>query len=165
MKQNIAIVISLVLVLLLFVFGGKIAGSNAGGEGSASANVDRLPRELCVNHDSTISMHIHPELTIFVDDESVPIPANIGIDEACMRALHTHDATGEIHIEYPETHDFTLGDFFANWGQSFSATQLFEHVADEEFGLRMTVDGKESSEFENLVLTDGQKIVIYFEAM
>jgi hypothetical protein len=46
------------------------------------------------------------------------VPANIGIDEQAgyLTSLHTHDATGIIHVESPTRRSFNLGDFFDVWG-------------------------------------------------
>lgn len=121
-----------------------------------------IARNTCVEHGSTISMHIHPQLSIVVDGENVEIPANIGIAEDCMRAIHTHDATGTIHLEFPTQFDFTLADFFANWGETFNEGQILDHTSDEWHDVVMTVDGVVSTDYENLILKDDQKIVIEY---
>ena len=117
----------------------------------------------CVEHSAGLSMHIHPELEIYVNNEHVTIPANIGIDPTCMKAIHTHDDTGKIHLEYPEQYDFKLGDFFTVWGKSFNKNQLLDKTVDDTHTLTMTVDGQPSTEFENLIMKDGQKIVIRYD--
>ncbi|HEX9034562.1 MAG TPA: hypothetical protein VF834_22180 [Streptosporangiaceae bacterium] len=63
--------------------------------------------------------HIHAHLAIFVNGAQRQIPALIGIPSgsSCLYWLHTHSADGIIHIESPVQHVFTLGDFFAEWGQ------------------------------------------------
>lgn len=77
--------------------------------------------------------HIHAHLAIYHDGESVQVPYGIGIGEpwgvepttegpfvvrgSCFSWLHTHTGDGIIHIESPVTRTFTLGDFFAVWGQ------------------------------------------------
>ena len=120
-------------------------------------------RDLCVNHGAGISMHIHPLLEIYIEDEQVFVPPNIGIDAQCMRALHTHEGTGKIHVEYPEPYEFTLGDFFAVWRQPFNKDQIFDYVPGDTHQIRMTVDGVENTDYEDLVLEDLQQIVIYYE--
>lgn len=117
----------------------------------------------CVTHGSSISMHIHPKLTIEIDGSSFPIPANVGISPSCMMVLHTHDGSGVIHVEYPIQQDFTLGNFFSNWGKNFSQNQIFEKSVGEGSTLSMTVDGQPNSDFENLILRDDQDIVIKYE--
>ncbi len=131
--------------------------------GASMSSKNFSPRTQCVEHSVGLSMHIHPMLSIFVDDQPVTVPANIGIEPTCMRAIHTHDETGKIHIESPTAYDFYLGDFFANWGQPFSATQLMDKTVDDTHTLSVTVDGQPNTEFDKLKLADGQQIVIRYE--
>src|SRR3954469_16580034 len=64
-------------------------------------------------------IHIHQHLVIYDRGKAVDIPAFIGIPQVarCIYWLHTHTPDGIIHIEAPVDRSFTLGDFFAVWGQ------------------------------------------------
>ena len=42
----------------------------------------------------------------------------------CLYWLHTHNATGVIHVESPVQRVYTLGQFFDIWGQPLSTTQV-----------------------------------------
>lgn len=121
------------------------------------------PRNQCVEHSIGLSMHIHPEVEIIIDGEKRPIPTDIGIAPNCMKALHTHDESGQLHVEYPTPQDFKLADFFAVWGQPFNQNQILDKTADAEHKISMSVDGQPSQEFERLILKDQQKIQIKFE--
>lgn len=117
---------------------------------------------------STSGLHWHPHLTIVVKGERVPIPSNIGVGpqhrgmptfepQMGMTAMHTHDETGIIHLEFPgrvRKQDLKLGNFFQIWGKDFN-----------EFGssVTMTVNGKENAELENYEMKDGDKIEIRYE--
>jgi hypothetical protein len=84
--------------------------------------------------------HVHTHLTIFVNGKAKKIPYGIGIpgqqptEEAtgpfvetgtCFYWLHTHAYDGIIHIESPSTSTtFQLSQFFAEWGQPLSTTQV-----------------------------------------
>ncbi len=72
--------------------------------------------------------HIHSHLSIFVDGVARAVPGNIGIIENnttdCHYYVHTHDRSGKIHIEPPVATTFTLGQFFALWGEPLSATNV-----------------------------------------
>ena len=68
--------------------------------------------------------HEHAHLTIVVRGQLRPVPANIGITATQICWLHTHDATGIIHIEANDPRTLTLGDFFAVWRQPLSATVI-----------------------------------------
>lgn len=141
----------------VLVFGG-IIGLAVNGQKNFK------PREQCVQHSVSLSMHIHPVISIFVDNQPVAIAANIGVDPTCMKAIHTHDESGTLHVEYPTQHDFTLGDFFANWGQPFNSSQLMDKIVNDTHAITMTVDGEPNSEFEKLIFKDGQKIEIHYKA-
>ena len=114
--------------------------------------------------DMATQYHIHPNLKVVVSGEVIDVPQNIGIDftRNCMSALHTHESNGKIHVESPVKKDFTLGDFFYNWNEIFNKDQIFDYQVDAEHGIKMTVDGVESKEFENLVFQDKQQIVIEY---
>lgn len=108
--------------------------------------------------------HIHPSLSVYASGEQIPIPVNIGIDPARpleqMAGLHTHDQSGLIHVE--NAAEPTLGQFFAIWGVRFSADGLGPYEADGDQRVRMWVDGKPSEEFGDLVLEDGQEVVVAY---
>jgi hypothetical protein len=72
-----------------------------------------------------LESHYHAHLTLLRDGTHVQVPAYIGIDfkHQCLYWLHTHDATGIMHIESPDTRTYTLGEFFDVWGQPLSKTQ------------------------------------------
>jgi hypothetical protein len=72
-----------------------------------------------------LETHYHAHLALLANGRSVKVPALIGIDlqHQCLYWLHTHDATGVMHIESPDTRTYTLGEFFDVWGQPLSATQ------------------------------------------
>jgi hypothetical protein len=66
-------------------------------------------------------IHIHAHVTIYINGKRIPIPAHIGIaaDGSCLYWLHTHDASGIIHIEAPVGSSFTFGNFLDIWRQQF----------------------------------------------
>lgn len=117
---------------------------------------------LCTT-DMATQFHIHPILTIVINGEAQIIPANIGIRPTCMNSLHTHDISGAIHVESPEMRDFTLADFFAVWGKTFTKDQILDSVVDGTHVIRETVNGKGVTDFENTILYDKEEIVISYE--
>lgn len=76
------------------------------------------------------ALHIHQHLTITVDGTAVPVPADIGIDQAAQKlsAIHTHDASGVIHVESPEIRAFHLGQVFAEWNVRLSPGTVGPYV-------------------------------------
>jgi hypothetical protein len=67
-------------------------------------------------------IHIHQHLDVFVNGKHEPVPASIGIyDGQFLTELHTHDATGIMHVESPTKREFDLGQFFGVWGVRLDA--------------------------------------------
>jgi hypothetical protein len=69
------------------------------------------------------AQHTHQHLDLYVDGRQVTIPTDIGINRTAgfLSPIHTHDATGIIHVESPVVRNFTLGEFFDVWGVRFDA--------------------------------------------
>lgn len=62
------------------------------------------------------TFHIHSHLDIFVDTKHIDVPGGIGIEgNTCLYWLHTHASDGVIHIEAPQSKDFTLSQFLDVW--------------------------------------------------
>ena len=104
--------------------------------------------------DMATQFHIHPNLTIIIKDVQLEVPANTGISNGCMNAIHTHDNSGTLHVESPEKRDFTLSDFFAVWGKDINS-----------FGtnVKMTVNGQENTELEDYIMQDKDRIELRYE--
>lgn len=128
--------------------------------GSSGEDTAFDPTNSCVTHSG--GMHIHSELRIVINGEAQEIPANIGVSPGCMRPIHTHDATGKLHNEFPQHRNFTLGEFFKIWDKTFSSSQILDYTADETHKIRMTVNGEDNADFDNLILKDGDKIEIRY---
>ena len=139
---------------IAFIGGSIYALAQLGGRGS--------PLQVCVNHTGTGS-HIHTDLQVIIDGNVQQIPANVGIGGTCMRPVHTHDASGKIHVEFPSKHDFTLGDFFTLWAKPFDATHLMDKVVDDTHEIIMTVNGQPSNDFRNHVIRDEEKITLQYQ--
>ncbi len=123
---------------------------------------DNLPAsEINIGSHQNIALHIHSDLKILIDGQENLIPANIGVSTGIMRPLHTHDSTGEIHIEGPYKRDFRIGEFFQIWGMTFNSTCIFENCTDKG-ELKMLVNGQENSQFDNYVMRDNDEIRIEF---
>jgi hypothetical protein len=126
---------------------------------------ERTTREIATTCDPEMGQifHIHPILEIVINGEKIEVPANIGVEETCMTALHTHTPDGVIHVESPEKRDFTLADFFAVWEQPFSRDEILAYKADDQHHIRVTINGREVDTYENTVLRDQDQILVSFE--
>ena len=70
--------------------------------------------------------HVHPYLQIWIDGKNVSIPADVGIlgGGSCTEPVHTHDASGILHLELSQSQaaqNWTLDNFFSIW--KFSCSQ------------------------------------------
>lgn len=118
------------------------------------------------------AQHIHPYLRIVINGQPVTIPAFIGFRAlpgggACLEPVHTHDASGIVHIESPSpTQTYTLADFFTIWRATYNTvdiqgtrypvrytlTELLGHRTDSQHFIRFLVDGARSLAGPGLVL-------------
>lgn len=98
-----------------------------------------------------LKVHVHAHLALFYKGQQVAIPYGIGIVKPFgpvnngflgmgkgIYWLHTHDATGIIHVESPDARRYTLGNFFNIWGESLTSGE----VAGLKGAVRAFVDGK-----------------------
>ena len=92
-----------------------------------------------------LQVHYHAHLDVISDGQAVTVPALVGIDENAqtITALHTHDTSGVLHIESAKDTPFTLGQFFTEWGQPLSATQIGPVALGADHELHVIVNGKE----------------------
>lgn len=79
------------------------------------------------------TLHVHPHLAIFFNGKQVQVPQYIGIVQqgngGCLYWIHTHDASGIIHVEAPTLappggSGYTLGMLFDIWGQALTPTNV-----------------------------------------
>jgi hypothetical protein len=109
----------------------------------------------------TMVLHIHPQLSITSDGRPLILPSQIGIDQSLWKdhsldnyglqglaPLHTHDASGTIHVESNAYRNYTLGEFLNIWGG-------FDTNAKT---VNATVDGKPVSDYKDIILRDGEQI-------
>jgi hypothetical protein len=110
-------------------------------------------------------LHTHQHLDLFIDGRAVAVPAGIGIDQVggFISPVHTHDKSGTIHIESPESGRYTLGQFFDVWGVRFSQTCIGSYCNAEDKALRVYVNGdKVDSNPRRIALEQGQEIAVTF---
>ena len=86
-----------------------------------------------------LAYHIHAHLAVYVNGSARALPGGIGIPGSkveetaqgpvgvggqCIYWLHTHAPDGVIHVESPVRRVYTLGNFFDEWHQALSGTQV-----------------------------------------
>lgn len=117
-------------------FSPNDSDSARGGNGQTVDGV--LP---CVSTMYTNAYHVHAFVGVIYQKQEMALPDAIGLygygpessgvtnGAKCYYYLHTHDATGMIHIESPSNVSlgsgvYTLGNFLDVWGQTLSTTGL-----------------------------------------
>lgn len=128
----------------------------------SAAKISRATLTTPIPNGTPLAEHIHPHLTIIVNGQTQTIPANVGVTPTGALPIHTHTADGTLHVESPQQLPFRLRDFFTIWGQPFSKRTILGHTAGRGAKITMTVDGRPSKLFGNLLLQEGQNIVIRY---
>jgi hypothetical protein len=121
-----------------------------------------------------LAYHIHAHLTIYIDGQNVPLMANTGIapigvtssaNVTCFYWLHTHDASGVIHIESPTTKLYTLNQFFDIWEKFSSSSSAFPTELLSSTGWTIYVNGKQvNTDFNHLQLHAHDLITIAYNS-
>jgi len=128
---------------------------------------------------SSNGIHWHPDLAIYLDGQRVDIPSNIGLVGG-HAPIHTHDEVADqretggvdeghkpLHLEFGSAvrnDDLRLGNFFEIWGQPFSSECILDRCVSEGDILTMMVNGEENTDFENYIMSDGDRIEIFFDS-
>jgi hypothetical protein len=132
---------------------GATSSAPAANGGAAATDWSRNPDQTSTSKKAGLPMlggemtqvHYHAHLDIVVDGQPVTVPQYVGIDENAqtITALHTHDTSGVIHIESGADIPFTLGQFFTEWGQQLSSTQVGPVAVGADKEVHLIVNGKE----------------------
>lgn len=117
--------------------------TSKGGNGQSVNGIEGSGQEM-------LKTHIHAHLSLFYKGEPIAIPYGIGIVKPFRVVdgfveggkgyywLHTHDATGILHIESPNKRLYTLADFFNIWGEPLNG----HDVAGLKGNVRAYVNGR-----------------------
>jgi len=84
---------------------------------------------LTVLGEEQLAVHYHAHLDVIDDGAKVTVPAGIGFEVSNgkvtgLTVLHTHDASGVIHIESAANQPYTLGQVFTEWAVALDADQV-----------------------------------------
>jgi hypothetical protein len=109
-------------------------------------------------------LHHHLHLWIYVDGQPVVVPMEVGFSQALQvfSPLHTHDATGLVHVESSDPNfQPVLAQFMDVWGVYFTQTCLGDACNDGDRQLRVFLDGQEYTGDPTLLpLTDQAAVFI-----
>jgi hypothetical protein len=110
------------------------------------------PLYQCIESDN-LAYQAYVTISVTVNGLPVEIPSGVGIQENCMRPIHTHDTSGLVHIVFNKPYDFRLGHFLWYWGfdiQSYDASVYVNGVAQQNY--------------LDMVLRDGMTVIIDFKS-
>lgn len=68
----------------------------------------------CIKDPSSQPFQLSIPITVSSNGNNVAVPAGIGMNNNCIRPVHTIDPN-VIHIAYSRPYPFTLGHFLYNW--------------------------------------------------
>ena len=128
------------------IYPGEVVGRDnafapADGDTKDGGHGQKVGATTCDKVEHVSLYHIHAYLGLIVNGKQVAIPDAIGMmrpasekngyipHAGCFYWIHTHDASGMIHIEDPRNFGpgavkYTLGSVLAVWGISHSATSF-----------------------------------------
>ena len=115
-----------------------------------------------------LSIHYHAHLDVIVDGKPLPVPAYLGFvatgtSVQGLAPLHTHDASGIIHIENDVPATFVLGQVFTEWGVRFTSSCLGAYCTGGGKELAVFVGGKrQSGDPTRIVLAKHQEIAVVY---
>lgn len=152
-RRRLMLIFGILLAALVVVSIAKL---------SSRASEPAIAGILCENE--RLNFHIHVQLNIFVNGQRREVPEDVGIRDGCLYWLHTHDASGLIHIEAPSPEQFRLGQFFAIWGEPLSESRLLDAAPEAGHSVRALANGDVyQGDPADIPLTDAEVIVLQYE--
>jgi len=161
-SQKVFIGILAVMTAVTLAGAGGIFGGGGGvspHQGAPATTLDGVPNQTANTSLSNVpcltggNFHLHPQFTILLDGDDVPLPADIGVSRSCVQEIHTHEPDGVIHVESDVDKGYTFADFLGVWG--FPLDQA-------GFVTRLTVNGEFNDNDINFLFEDGQEIVLEY---
>lgn len=125
------------------------------------AHLRERMRALGVPPPGSEKYHHHVQLHIYNSGLLIPVASHVGLGSTSS-GLHTHDATGVIHIETSKPFRATLGDFFTIWGVPFGTEQVGDLHASGDKKVFTYVNGKQVADPIHYALKEGDNIVVAY---
>ena len=166
---HIIIAVAVIAIVLFFVFKPKAADSKL----DTAYWAEPFP----FGTDPSLHWHAYPKFSLCGEDKTLlqvidlagvkfPTGGEIG-----PMALHVHIDEPWIHIESPPTSrkSITLGAFFNGINIKFSNAGILDYNKPDSCNngnvnsLKVSVNGEQTEDPENLVLQEGQKILIEYD--
>jgi len=127
------IILTIVAVLVTHRSGSPRASAPGGAQHiqyTTPANGETRDGLTCATQEGQL-LHFHAYLALYENGQQIMIPPNTGITSTCIYPLHVHAGEPDIiHVESATQTDYTLGEFFAIWGEPLTPSQVGTLHAD-----------------------------------
>jgi len=120
-----------------------------------AARLQKLPQEGSVTHN-------HGHIDLIINGESIDIPEGIGIGSNFISPIHTHDEANILHVESPYRKNYTLGQFFTEWGVTLDNNCVANYCTDDNNKLLVYTNGKQITDPEKYILKQYDEIEIWY---
>jgi hypothetical protein len=148
-RRRVAIISTIVAVaviaagLISFIVYNNTHGQSQSAQTRPIVNPQYPPVDnIYCDQQEQLAFHIHAHLSLYINGQQLPLPAQIGIasDQSCFYWLHTHDTSGVIHMEAPTQRSFVLGNFLNEWSTEFPSLGYPPQL--DQTGWQVYVNGK-----------------------
>ena len=162
-RRNVIITVVITCVVIVGAVVGFIALIRATSTNSTNQLAPPVGNIEC-NAAEQLAFHIHAHLDIYINGKSVPLPGNVGITSNCYYWLHTHDASGVVHMEAPKVVKLTLGTFLQLWRDQFSRLQYQNQLSSTD-GWKVYINGKPyNGDFNKIELKSHELITLAYNS-
>jgi hypothetical protein len=135
-NHHIVVIVPLAISLSLLLFASHLQdymsiGQDALFNDSSSIEISTNISGITCDKTEHLVYHNHTKLVINNQNQSITVPAGIGIvPDDCIFWLHTHDDSGIIHVESPYETSFSLGQFLQVWNSFDNASVVNDILQD-----------------------------------
>jgi len=167
-KRNVIIIIVATCFLIVGVVVGVMALTSALSPSTNTQNTNQLAPpvdNIECNGAEQLAFHIHAHISIYINGQSMPLPANVGIiGNTCYYWLHTHNTDGIIHMEAPQFVKLRLGTFLKMWRDQFSRLQ-YQNQLSSTTGWTAYIQGKPyNGDFNKIELKGHELITLVYNS-
>jgi len=150
------------MMIIMPIVIAVVAAGTAGAVLYQPAQVMAISGVECHRAEQT-NYHVHSHIDVFVDGQKKEVPTNIGIlsSPSCFFWLHTHSSDGVIHVEAPQTMEFTLGQFLDIWNQTRDSSGLFNSVSGKNVTAYVNGDQFQGN-YRDIQLESRKQIVLAY---
>ncbi len=161
-RNQIVIVSAILVIIIVIAYGISAYKPDFITIPTHTPEPSTLPSVPTITGSTPIPFHWHVHLDVFINGTRVIVPGDLGhvSGDAVLYALHAHDPSGLIHIEYSSVVSFTLIQIFEVWGYpNFSTNQLFTYSGQSN---SIYINGTQTQFNPNYLLTCHAEIAVVY---